>query len=100
MEDLIFLYIIIGLFALFLEYLIANKFEQIANEKGYSGFFWWCFWFNIIGYIMVAALPDRTAQDQIVSAIHELKENKEKQPQFQAQQNPQQSYWNNNLPPL
>ena len=43
---------------IFLNSLIADKFESIANEKGHSGFFWWCFWLGIVGYMMVLALPD------------------------------------------
>ena len=100
MEGLIVLYIFIGILALFVEYLVANKFEQIANEKGYSGFFWWCFLFNVIGYIMVAALPDKTAQCQIISAIDKSQENRNQEVQTQPLQQPQQTFWNNNLPPL
>lgn len=42
---------------LVLDYLIAKKFESIANLKGHSGYFVWCFIFGIIGYLMVIALP-------------------------------------------
>ena len=38
---------------------IAKKFEAVANEKGFYGFFHICFWLGAVGYILVAALPDR-----------------------------------------
>lgn len=43
--------------ALVIDYLVANTFEKIAEEKGYSGYFWWCFLLGLVGWIMVAALP-------------------------------------------
>lgn len=39
----------------------ANAFEKIAVEKGYSGYFWWCFFLGLAGWIMVAALPYKRA---------------------------------------
>jgi len=39
---------------------VASKFEKIAEMKGHSGYFWWCFWLGAIGWTMVIALPDRT----------------------------------------
>ena len=45
MESYAIGYFIGIIIALFLEYLIAKKFESIANEKGHSGYFWWCFFF-------------------------------------------------------
>ena len=49
---------------------------------------------------MVAALPDKTAQCQIITAIEKSQENKNQELQTQPLQQPQQTYWNNNLPPL
>lgn len=41
---------------------LAWKFDQIAQLKGYDGYFWYCFVFGIAGYLMVVALPtDNTA---------------------------------------
>lgn len=39
--------------------LIAKSFENIAEEKGYSGYFWWCLLLGLAGWIMVAALPNK-----------------------------------------
>lgn len=41
----------------------AVEFNSIANQKGYPGskYGWWCFWFPVVGYLMVIALPDRAA---------------------------------------
>lgn len=46
---------------IWLMYYIANQFEQVANDKGYTDkkYFWICFWLGMIGYIMVAAMPYR-----------------------------------------
>ena len=38
---------------------VAAKFDQIAEDKGYSGYFWWVFLTGVIGILMVVALPDR-----------------------------------------
>lgn len=49
---LVILVIIIDVF-------VSKKFEEIANMKGHSVYFWWCFWLTSIGWAMVIALPDR-----------------------------------------
>lgn len=41
--------------------IVAKEFEKIAGEKGYSGYFRWCFLLGIAGWIMVAALPNSKA---------------------------------------
>ena len=58
MEALISLTIIS--IAILINIFIASKFSTIAEEKGHDGstYFWWCFILGMIGYIMVAALPD------------------------------------------
>ena len=52
-----------------IDYLIANLFYKIACQKGHQDrkYFHFCFWLGIIGYIMVAALPDRSIQNGKVS---------------------------------
>ena len=60
MEFLLILLLIFAVFAI--NWIIAEKFESIANEKGYSGYLWWCFWLGIIGYLMVVALPNRNVK--------------------------------------
>ena len=103
MESIIVLYIFIGIGALVIELMLAGKFESIANEKGYSGFFWWCFFLNIVGYLMVVALPDKKGreetQQQIVSAIerYQTYQSPQSQQQFYSAS---QSHWNQDLPPL
>ena len=46
---------------------ICTRFAMIADDKGYSGnaYFWVCFFLGIIGYIMVAALPDQAMYTSI-----------------------------------
>jgi hypothetical protein len=46
-----------------MDYFISKKFEDIANLKGHEGYFWWCFWLGLLGWIMVAALPDNREHD-------------------------------------
>ena len=53
------LVVFIAIGYLVLEAAIAKKFELIAGEKGYDGYFWWCFWLGAAGWAMVIALPDR-----------------------------------------
>lgn len=72
--------IIIGLLLLIgIDYLISSKMESIAALKGHGTevhAFAMCFWLGIIGYIYVAALPDKIQQAQNQKII-ELLENKE-----------------------
>ena len=59
-------YIIIFLIIFFaISAFVAMKFEAIANMKGHTGYFWWCFWLGAIGWAMVIALPDRNQGDSI-----------------------------------
>lgn len=46
---------------LVLDYFIADEFRCIAQRKGYCGrrYFWWSFFTGFVGYLMVAALPNR-----------------------------------------
>lgn len=46
---------------LILDYFIADEFRCIAQRKGYCGrkYFWWSFFTGFVGYLMVAALPNR-----------------------------------------
>lgn len=55
-------YIFLGLLIyLFISWLIAQEFEEIALKKGYNDkkYFWYSFLFGIAGYLMVVALPVR-----------------------------------------
>ncbi|MBR7184452.1 MAG: hypothetical protein IKD37_02470 [Clostridia bacterium] len=44
----------------------ASKFADIAELKGHGRKPWfaWCFWFGLAGWLMVVALPDRSAPQQ------------------------------------
>ncbi len=41
--------------------LASSQFNKIAEMKGHSGYFWWCFWLGAAGWAMVIALPDRSS---------------------------------------
>ena len=45
--------------ALIIDYVIAKKFEEIAEMKGHEGstYFWFTFIFGLVGMLMVIALP-------------------------------------------
>lgn len=57
---ILLVYLIIVAVALYIDYLIANEFYNIAKQKGYETkkYFWFCFWLGIVGYLMVIALPN------------------------------------------
>lgn len=44
-----------------INYWIANRFYEVACMKGHKEFkyFWAAFLFGIVGYILIAILPDR-----------------------------------------
>ena len=57
---IVFSSIIFVVVFLFINYIIAKSFEEIAFDKGYDSdahAFAMCFWLGIIGYIYVAAMP-------------------------------------------
>lgn len=57
--DGIILFLIVFSILLIIDVAVASKFSNIAEDKGYSGFFGWCFFLPPIGMLMVVALPDR-----------------------------------------
>ena len=61
--------------------LIAKKMASVVVEKGYTvgevHAFAMCFWLGPIGYIYVAALPDRTLQKQNEKIIELLSASRE-----------------------
>lgn len=59
------------LVGLFISYLVAEEFDKIAVMKGYpeKKYFWWCFCLGLIGWLMVAALPDWVSEKQ--KQVHE-----------------------------
>lgn len=60
-------YILGLIIVLIIQGIIAAKFSSIAEEKGYDGssYFWLCFFLSVIGYCMVAALPDLILHEKI-----------------------------------
>lgn len=45
--------------------LIANEFYEVAAAKGHSErkYFWYCFFFGIVGYLMVIALQNKVTPE-------------------------------------
>lgn len=52
---------------LFVWYLIAKEFYKIAVMKGHDDkkYLWWTFWLEIVGMLMVIALPDRAESTSV-----------------------------------
>lgn len=71
---LVFCGIILIVAIIILNWYIAEKFQNIASEKGYDdrAYFWWCFFMGSVGYFMVCALPDRGCEDKLESVRVEL----------------------------
>lgn len=55
------LYFLAFAFAIALDYFISKWFYEIAEEKGFDDrkYFWICFLLGVVGYLLVAAMPDR-----------------------------------------
>lgn len=60
-SNLYIVLIFIGAIALLVcDFVIASKFDSIAKLKGHSeNYFAYCFFFGIVGWLMVVALPDK-----------------------------------------
>ena len=58
------IYIIVLGVVLFINHLIAAAFYDIAVSKGHSErrYYWLSFWLGVVGYCLVAALPDLKAR--------------------------------------
>ena len=58
---LLLAYILLAIIVILIKTLISRFFYGVAKEKGFpqKRYFWVPFFFGIIGYILVAALPDR-----------------------------------------
>ena len=65
------LIVIIAIVYLIFNAIIAIKFESIAEEKGYSGYFLWCLLFGAAGWAMVIALPNRKMMSQADSVTEQ-----------------------------
>lgn len=58
-----FLCLLVIVIALVIDYIIAEKFSDIAQMKGHEGstYFWFTFIFGLVGMLMVIALPNTKA---------------------------------------
>ena len=56
----VLLSIIAIIIALVIDWIIANAFAEAAELKGHDErkYFWFCFLFGLVGYLLVIALPD------------------------------------------
>ncbi len=61
---MIVVYILILIAVLAICFYLASKAGEIADDKGYDGdkWKWICFWLGLVGYILVAAMPNLTMQ--------------------------------------
>ena len=68
MELIVFACIVALIILVYLDYVISSFFAQAAEEKGYNEkkYFWISFWFGIVGYLLVIALPDKHARPGVV----------------------------------
>lgn len=64
-------YTLIAIVYLILDYYIAKCFSEAAEVKGYrdSKYFWICFFFGFIGYLLVIALPDRNQRSADIDEL-------------------------------
>ena len=46
----------------------AGEFYKLAEDKGYHSkkYFWWAFLVPVVGYILIAAMPDRGGEQYTV----------------------------------
>lgn len=74
-----FMGIVIGLF---ISYILAKKYAEIAEMKGHDGssYFWWCFWLGIFGHLLVVALPDRNKPEIKIEQPRPVVEEKDELP--------------------
>ena len=63
MDTTIIFSVVIIVLAIVVNYIIARKFEAVAEMKGYRDIhaFALCFWLGMIGYVYVAALPTKAS---------------------------------------
>ena len=46
----------------------AGEFYKLAEDKGYHSrkYFWWAFLVPVVGYILIAAMPDRGVDQRTI----------------------------------
>ena len=71
---MVYIIILSGVVGLIINIIVAKQFESVAEMKGHSAenvhAFAMCFWLGLIGWIYVAALPDRTLPFRLSEAIN------------------------------
>lgn len=81
---LVFLYIAIIAVLLYVDYVVAKKFEEIAKQKGYGEekhTLAMCFWLGITGYLYVIALPDMNYEKRLKESISKLEPEQQSNPE-------------------
>ena len=65
MTGVVLVYIIVLAVAIVLHLYIVHVATEIAADKGYTERKWFhiCFWFGILGFMLVAAMPDLRARE-------------------------------------
>ena len=55
--------------ALVISWFVAGEFFRIAEDKGYHElkYFWISFLLGFVGYLLIAAMPDRSVGQSVVS---------------------------------
>lgn len=70
---MVYIIILSGIIGLIINIVAAKQFESVAEMKGHRAedvhAFAMCFWLGLIGWIYVAALPDRTLPYRLSEAI-------------------------------
>ena len=80
MESVIGVYILCLVIMIFIDAVIAKKFEKIAFAKGYDESihsFAMCFWLGVVGYLYVIALPDLTLRHTDSAVTNTQKESQD-----------------------
>ena len=52
---------------------ISSQFQKVAEDKGYAEtkYFWLCFFFGIVGYLLVIALPNKKLMSLIAQTTRD-----------------------------
>ena len=77
---MLFLWIVLVVIVIVLNYYMANEFYSIAAEKGYDDkkYFWWTFLLFPIGAAMVIALPDEDGFNSLIRAMANSPDNQDR----------------------
>ena len=61
MVGFVLLYILLAIAVIVIDWFIAKEFQTVAIDKGYTEnkYFWIAFLLGMVGYILIAAMPDK-----------------------------------------